>query len=70
MFSITQEIINNGNETIEVFPYRLIKRINTPDTINFYTSWRINKFNKRWTLENYDDIAEDCTSSLQTKKSF
>ena len=30
MFSITQEIINNSNDSIEVFPYRLIKRINTP----------------------------------------
>ena len=36
MFSITQEIINNSNKTVEVFPYRLIKRINTPDTINFF----------------------------------
>ena len=36
MFSITQEIENKGNTNIEVFPYRLIKRINTPDTINFF----------------------------------
>ena len=36
MFSVTQEIINNSNKTVEVFPYRLIKRINTPDTINFF----------------------------------
>ena len=36
MFTITQEIINNSNKAIEVFPYRLIKRINTPDTINFF----------------------------------
>ena len=36
MFTITQEIINNSNQSIEVFPYRLIKRINTPDTINFF----------------------------------
>ena len=36
MFTITQEIENNSNQSIEVFPYRLIKRINTPDTINFF----------------------------------
>ncbi len=36
MFTITQEILNNSNKSIEVFPYRLIKRINTPDTINFF----------------------------------
>ena len=36
MFSITQEIENKGNTNIEVFRYRLIKSINTPDTINFF----------------------------------
>ena len=36
MFTITQEIINESSNNIEVFPYRLIKRINTPDTINFF----------------------------------
>ncbi len=72
MFSITQEIINNSNETIEVFPYRLIKRINTPDTINFFILHEglISLINDELLEKNYDDIAEDCTSSLQTKKSF
>ena len=36
MFSITQEIENKSNEEIEVYPYRVIKRINTPDTIGFF----------------------------------
>ena len=36
MFSIKQKIFNGSNKTIDVFPYRLIKRINTPDTINFF----------------------------------
>jgi len=72
MFSITQEIINNGNENVEVFPYRLIKRINTPDTINFFILHEglISLINDELLEKNYDDIAEDCTSSLQTKKSF
>ncbi len=72
MFSITQEIINNSNKTIEVFPYRLIKRINTPDTINFFILHEglISLINDELLEKNYDDIAEDCTSSLQTKKSF
>ena len=35
MFSITQEIINKSPNEINLFPYRFIKRINTPDTINF-----------------------------------
>ena len=72
MFSITQEIINNSNKTVEVFPYRLIKRINTPDTINFFILHEglISLLNDELLEKNYDDMAEDCSSSLQTKKSF
>ena len=72
MFSITQEIINNGISTIDVFPYRLIKRINTPDTINFFILHEglISLINDELLEKNYDDIADDCTSSLKTKKSF
>ncbi len=72
MFSITQEIINKSNEAVEVFPYRLIKRINTPDTINFFILHEglISLINDELLEKNYDDLAEDCTSSLQTKKSF
>ena len=72
MFSITQEVINNSNNSIELFPYRLIKRINTPDTINFFILHEglISLINDELLEKNYDDLAEDCTSSLQTKKSF
>tara|TARA_A100001011_G_scaffold343020_1_gene376999 strand:- start:4265 stop:5992 length:1728 start_codon:yes stop_codon:yes gene_type:complete len=72
MFTITQEIVNNSNNSIEVFPYRLIKRINTPDTINFFILHEglISLINDELLEKNYDDIAEDCTSSLQTKKTF
>ncbi len=72
MFSITQEIINNSNSLLEVFPYRLIKRINTPDTINFFILHEglISLINEELLEKNYDDISEDCSSSLQTKKSF
>ena len=72
MFTITQEIINNSNKAIEVFPYRLIKRINTPDTINFFILHEglISLINDELLEKNYDDIAEDCSSSLETKKSF
>ncbi len=72
MFTITQEIENNSNQSIEVFPYRLIKRINTPDTINFFILHEglISLINDELLEKNYDDISEDCSSSLQTKKSF
>ncbi len=72
MFTIRQEIENNSNEAIEVFPYRLIKRINTPDTINFFILHEglISLINDELLEKNYDDLEEDCSSSLQTKKSF
>ena len=72
MFTIKQEIINKGKNTLQVFPYRLIKRINTPDTINFFILHEglISLINDELLEKNYDDIAEDCTSTLKTKKSF
>ena len=72
MFTIKQEIINKGKNTLQVFPYRLIKRINTPDTINFFILHEglISLINDELLEKNYDDIAEDCTSTLITKKSF
>ena len=72
MFTITQEIENNSGENIEVFPYRLIKRINTPDTINFFILHEglISLINDELLEKNYDDIADDCNSSMQTKKEF
>ena len=72
MFTIKQEIINKGKDTLQVFPYRLIKRINTPDTINFFILHEglISLINDELLEKNYDDIAEDCTSTLKTKKSF
>ena len=72
MFTITQEIENNSGENIEVFPYRLIKRINTPDTINFFILHEglISLINDELLEKNYDDISDDCNSSMQTKKEF
>ena len=73
MFSITQEIENKSNEKIEVYPYRVIKRINTPDTIGFFILHEglISLVDDELLEKNYDDLAEDCTKSLQNlKKSF
>ena len=73
MFSITQEIENKSNEEIEIYPYRVIKRINTPDTIGFFILHEglISLVDDELLEKNYDDLAEDCTKSLQNlKKSF
>ena len=72
MFSIRQEIINNSNENIEIYPYRLIKRINTPKTINFFILHEglISLVNDELLEKKYDDLADDCTSNLPTKDSY
>ncbi len=73
MFSIRQEIINNSNTDIEVYPYRAIKRINTPKTIGFFILHEglISLVDDELLEKSYDNLSEDCTKSLQSlKKSF
>ena len=72
MFSINQEIVNNSNSNIEVYPYRLIKRINTPKTINFFILHEglISLLNDELLEKQYDDLVDDCSSSLQVKDSY
>ena len=36
MFSVSQEIENNSNKSLNIFARRTIKRIHIPDTINFF----------------------------------
>ena len=72
MFSITQEVINNSNLTIELFPYRLIRRINTPNTLDWFISHEglISHINDELLEKKYSDLAEDCKSSSGANKSF
>ena len=71
MFSIKQEIFNGSNKKIDVFPYRLIKRINTPDTINFFILHEglISLIDDELLEKDYDDLIDDC-SSANTSKSL
>ena len=63
MFSVTQEVINNSSSKLEIYPYRLIKRINTPKTINFFILHEglISLVN--------DELLEKLKSNLQEVKS-
>ena len=72
MFKITQEIINNSNKEFNVFPYRLIKRINIPETINFFILHEglISNLDEELLEKNYDDLMDDCSSTISTKKLF
>jgi len=72
MFSVNQEVINNSSSNIEIYPYRLIKRINTPKTINFFILHEglISLVNDELLEKNYDDLLDDCSSSMPAKNGF
>ena len=72
MFSVNQEVINNSSSNIEIYPYRLIKRINTPKTINFFILHEglISLVNDELLEKNYDDLLDDCSSSMPAKNDF
>ena len=72
MFQINQEIENNSNKIIETFPYRLIKRINKPDTINFFILHEglISLLNDELLEKDYDDLSKNCSTSKQNKDQF
>ena len=61
LFKITQQVINNSNQTIELFPYAQITRNKIPDDIqNFYISHEgfIGVFDEELKEDDYDDIEE------------
>jgi len=72
MFSVSQQVINNSASNLEIYPYRLIKRINTPKTINFFILHEgvISLTNDELLEKQYDDLLDDCSSSLPTKNSY
>ncbi len=72
MFSVRQEVINNSSSNLEIYPYRLIKRINTPKTINFFILHEglISLVNDELLEKNYDDLLDDCSSGMTIKDEF
>ena len=72
LFNVTQEIENDSSTTIEVFPYRLIKRINMPETINFFILHEglISLLNDELLEKKYKHLAEDCSSTKDSKNLF
>ena len=72
LFTVSQEIKNNSSSTIEVYPYRLIKRINLPDTINFFILHEglISLLNDELLEKKYTDLADDCSSTEESKSLF
>ena len=72
LFNVSQIIENNSSSNIEVFPYRLIKRINFPDTINFFILHEglISLLNDELLEKDYDDLQDDCSTTTSEKKLF
>ena len=61
LFKITQEVQNNTNQTIDLYPYAQITRNKIPDDIqNFYISHEgfIGVFDEELKEDDYDDIEE------------
>jgi len=62
LFKITQQVQNNTNETIDLYPYAQITRNKIPDDIqNFYISHEgfIGVFDEELKEDDYDDIEEN-----------
>ena len=72
MFSITQKVINDSSKVLEIYPYRLIKRINTPKTINFFILHEglISLVDDELLEKSYDDLLDDCSASMTVKDEF
>ena len=72
LFNVSQIIENNSSSNIEVFPYRLIKRINLPDTINFFILHEglISLLNDELLEKDYDDLQDDCSTTTSEKQLF
>jgi len=72
MLQINQEINNNSIKPIKVFPYRVIKRINFPDTINFFILHEglISLLSEELLEKKYKDLLGDCTESFESRSDY
>tara|TARA_Y100001936_G_scaffold253917_1_gene322298 strand:- start:6010 stop:7821 length:1812 start_codon:yes stop_codon:yes gene_type:complete len=60
MFSVTQSVVNSGNKTISLFPYGLISRTGTPETLGFFILHEglLGVFDGQLKEIDYDDIQD------------
>ena len=72
LFNISQIIENNSLNLIKVYPYRQIKRINLPKTINFFILHEglISQLDGKLLEKKYDHLLDDCSSMSSGKKLF
>ena len=60
MFTVTQSVANNTNQQLSLFPYALINRYGTPETLGFYILHEglIGVFDDTLTEVDYDDVQD------------
>jgi YidC/Oxa1 family membrane protein insertase len=61
LFTVDQQVQNNGNDAVTLFPYGLISRTGLPETTGFYILHEgpIGVFNDTLEEIDYDDLMED-----------
>ncbi len=61
MFTVTQSVTNNSGSQVTLFPYGLVKRYGTPETLGFYILHEglIGVFDETLTEIDYDDVVDE-----------
>jgi len=61
LFTITQRVENRGNAAVELLPYSLVNRSNTPETLGFYILHEglLGVFDGTLSEIDYDDLQEE-----------
>ena len=65
MFDVSQEVENNSNKALNIFPRRTIKRIHIPDTINFFILHEglVSNINEKLYEKKYKKLQSECSDN-------
>jgi len=68
MFTVAEEIRNNSGEPVTLFPYGLVVRLDTPDTLGFFILHEgpLGVFNDTLKEVDYEDIRDDGDINVET----
>ena len=69
MFTLTREVVNNGTEPVTLYPYALVSRWGTPETLGYFILHEgpIGVLGDVLNEINYDDLVEEGKVSLESK---
>ncbi len=69
MFTITREVVNDGTEPVTLYPYALISRWGTPETLGYFILHEgpIGVLGDVLNEINYDDLVEDGKVTLESR---